>query len=193
MGAPTSGKAFRFDRHHLGFGGAGDFFGHLNYSLHFFHVVHANDMSAVQNSRRYGRRSGIKRFYFGAFGQERLLRWPDQDWIIKRRELFEMRQDFGVLLFPLAEAEARIDHDPPAFHSGMPGSAGGGLEFFRDHAQRILHRRQFGPRLGLTAHVVEDQTRISRGGDFRKIRIEGQARGVVYDFNAVFQRPFGDF
>ena len=58
--------------------------------------------------------------------------------------------------------------------------------------QRILERRQLGPRLRHAAHMIDDQpgVRLPRGA--RQLRIDGQAAGVIDYIRAQLQRLFRD-
>jgi hypothetical protein len=172
-------------------GGVSNLVGHQNYALHLFNVMYPDNVRAVQRRRGNGGSGGKRRIGLGRLSEKGFPRRPHQNRVIEHGQLLQMRQKFGVLFLALAESEPRVDHDAGLIHTGVAGAAHGSVEFLRHGANRILHGRQFGPGFGLPAHVVENQTGVSVGGNFGQPGVEGQSAGVVEDFDAVFESPFG--
>ena len=102
-------------------------------------------------------------------------------------------QDFGVLLFPFAETEAGVKHDPNLIDTGAPGTIGAGVQILCHRDHNVGRGGKFGPSLRRAAHVVNDQARVVFDDYSRKQRIESKTAWIVNDFDAVFERDGGDF
>jgi len=139
-------------------------------------------MGAIQNARGHCCRRREQGFGFGWLCEERLSRRSDKNRIVQPGQLAEVRQNLGVLLFSLAESQARIDDDSPALHPGVPRPVHSGFQFPRDGANSVLHRRHLRPALRQPPHVVQDETGIPVRGNFGQVGIEGQSARVVKDF-----------
>ena len=171
---------------------AADLIRNLRHSTHFLHVVYPHDMRAVQDRCRHRRRRSENRLAIGRLRQKRFARRADQNRKSQFREPAQLRQNLGILLFSLAEADARIHHDAAFIHTGAPRAAGGRFQILPDGPDRVRHGRQFRPRLGQTPHVIQNQTGIRVGRGFRQSRIESEPARVVENLHAVLERAFGD-
>jgi hypothetical protein len=161
--------------------------------LHFHNVVDADDVCATEHAG--GNRSGCREhgFAFRRMCQERFARGSGEDRQIEAREFAEPRENFRVLLAPLAKADAGIDDDAKHVHTGAAGAVDGCLQIFDDGSHNILQRSERSPRLGPAAHVVEDDAGVVFDNGFDQQRIEGKTTGIVDDIDAEFERAFGDF
>ena len=120
--------------------------------------------------------------------QERLSRRPRHDRKFERRESAEPRQDLGVLLLALAEAEPRVDGDARPIHARAHGAMHGCVQILPNGPDHIFDGRQLGPGFRRAAHVRDDQPGVMLGRDARQLRIERQAGWIVDNLGAVFQR-----
>src|SRR5579883_2457518 len=87
---------------------AKDLVRYLDHRFHGSDLVHANHVRAAQNRRRHGcGRCAFQQFLCGLIGlrQERLARRTDQDRQIEPGQFLQSRQDLGILLPALTEAE----------------------------------------------------------------------------------------
>ena len=99
--------------------------------------MHPHNVSAVENTRGNCCCRGEQCFFLRTLGEKRLARRPDQDRTFEARQLPQMRQYFGVLLFTFAEAEAGIDHNARPFHTRTASAIHGRFEFTSDGVGRI--------------------------------------------------------
>jgi len=149
-------------------------------------------MGAVQNrggDGGSGREFGFVRILAR---DEVLARGAGEDRQIERGELADLRQNLGVLFFPLAEAQARIDADRHLVDAGNLGAMHRGSEVVEDGSDHVLHRRQFRPGFGRSAHVVQDHGAAGIGDGLREQRVEGERARVVNDLDSERQRLGGD-
>ena len=111
---------------------------------------------------------------------------------LQPRQLVQPRQDLRILLFAFAETRARIDHDAAPLDTSAHRAMHRRIQLSRDRRQRILERRQLGPRLRHAAHMIDDQPGVGLPRRARQFRIDGQPAGVVDDIRAQLQRFFRD-
>src|ERR1700721_4720429 len=100
---------------------AEDLIGHQPRGFHLENIVDADHVRAAQDSGGYGGGGSALQKARGRFfqlRQKRFSRRTHHQWKLERRESVQVRQNFGVLLFALAEAEAGINGDPRPINAG---------------------------------------------------------------------------
>src|SRR5450432_3319546 len=96
-----------------------------------------------------------------------------------------MRDQLGVLLAPLAEAEPGIEHQPLLVDTGAASTADRRFEILPDAADQILDRTHLRPRLRSPAHVSEHVAHVELRDRLRHVRIPGKSAWIVDDLGAV--------
>src|SRR5262245_21058117 len=86
--------------------------GDIRGGAHLPHVVDAHDVCAPEHAGRYRCRRGETGLLRILVHQKMFARRADHHWKIKRPDRGKPPHDERVLLFALAESEARIDHQP---------------------------------------------------------------------------------
>ena len=184
---------FRFHYSRTRRHGAHNLIRHQNHAVHRFHIVYPHHVRAIQNRHGNRRRCGEGRIRFRRLSEKRFSRSAHENRIIETCQFSQPAENFGVLLLALAEAEARINHNACAVHSREARAIGGRLQFPRNSAQRILHRRQLAPSVGRAPHMVQNKSGITVGCHFRQTRVICQTAGIIENFHAILQRAFRNF
>jgi hypothetical protein len=151
--------------------GARDFIGHFHHGLHRPHVVDPHNVRAVENGRCHCRGGGEFGFEGGFPSQKMFARRPHHDRQIENGELVQASQDLRILLFALAEPEARVDHDALALQALPHRPVHGRIELHRQIGHRIFQRRKLRPGLRRAAHVVQDQSGVGLNNRSREFRV----------------------
>jgi len=162
-----------------------DRIGDLKGRLHRGDVVYPHDVRAIQDAGRHGC-CGRELLARCVILREKLFAGrANHDRPAERLQFSQSRDQFRILLPPLAEAEPWINHDSLRVHAIPLRPVDGCVEFRRHRACHVLHRRQFGPHIGSAPHVVQDQAGIAVRSRPRQLHVERQSAGVVDDLNAI--------
>src|ERR1700684_4506329 len=110
---------------------AEDLIGHQRGGFHLENIVDADHVRTAQDGGGDGGGgSALQKARRRVFElrQKRFSRRAHHQWKIERRERVQVRQDLGVLLFALAEAEAGIDGNPRPIHARPHRAMRGGVQ-----------------------------------------------------------------
>src|SRR5580698_1667004 len=131
--------------------------------LHLQNIVNADHVRSAQNSCCYrcSRRALQKPFgRLLQLRQERFARRAQHQGKLERREGVEMRQDLGVLLFTLSEAEPRIDGDARAVDTRANRAMRGCIQIAANGSHHVFDGCELGPGFWRAAHVRDNQAGV---------------------------------
>jgi hypothetical protein len=140
----------------------------------------AEDRNGCRRSRG---KLGIARI---GLGQKGFARGTNQHRLVDAGAQFvKAAQQLRILLFSFAETKARIHHDAVAGYAGPECAVNRCFEFRSDGTDNIPDRRQCGPRLGRSPHVVDDETGAGFPNHSHQVRLPRKTGGIVDDLSSV--------